>query len=257
MNEPPKAIRQHTVTEQIIEEVKQLIANGNYKYNDRIPTEHELAEMFSVSRSSVREAMKTLSYLGIMESQTSRGTRISNKNRLAREVATWSVLLSYRSVREAFLLGTALDIQSSIIAIESFQHNEALKEEMADRIDDILKRMTTAAVQDNYDEFRSAFCDFFDELYEISDNSIFISLQDCIDGLINDRICKAYQEEGAMLKTTMYLGHAWEAILNLSIHDMIDIFLDYGAFSFEVFSRHQDIIANEVPGSEEIPGEEE
>lgn len=233
-----KLIRQQTVTEQIVSEIRGLIASGQYKYNDKIPTEHELAEKFSVSRSSIREAMKTLNYLGIIESQTSRGTRISKKNRIAEEVAAWSVLLSYEDIREVFVLGTALDVQSAIIAIEYLRHDTTAYASVSKTMSGIFKSMSVASVQDNYDNFRKYFSDYFRELYSLTQNNVFIALNECIDGLINEKVCQAYYRTCVLLDTTMYLARTWESIQNLSVIDSVDAFQQYGAFAFDVFSHY-------------------
>jgi len=50
------------------------IEAGEYKLNDRLPSESELAKAFDVSRPVVREALMSLQALGLTESQTGRGT---------------------------------------------------------------------------------------------------------------------------------------------------------------------------------------
>ena len=50
------------------------IEAGEYKLNDRLPSESELARAFDVSRPVVREALMSLQALGMTASQTGRGT---------------------------------------------------------------------------------------------------------------------------------------------------------------------------------------
>ena len=50
-------IKQQTVVSQVMEQIRSLIAAGEYKPGDKIPTEKELAERFEIGRSSIREAM--------------------------------------------------------------------------------------------------------------------------------------------------------------------------------------------------------
>ena len=47
--------------------LKSYIVNENLKPGDRLPTETELANRFGVSRLSLREATKSLEFLGILE----------------------------------------------------------------------------------------------------------------------------------------------------------------------------------------------
>ena len=52
---------------QIIEEIKNIILVNNLLPGDTLPTENELTESLNVSKSSVREAIKILEAVGIVE----------------------------------------------------------------------------------------------------------------------------------------------------------------------------------------------
>jgi DNA-binding FadR family transcriptional regulator len=64
----------------IANRLKQYIAEGNLKPGDRLPTETELASSFGVSRLSLREATKSLEYLGILEARPGRGLTVGSVN---------------------------------------------------------------------------------------------------------------------------------------------------------------------------------
>mgnify|MGYP001412241314 CR=1 FL=1 len=49
-------IKQKTIVQQVMEQIKDFVASGALKPGDRLPTEIELAKSFGVSRSSIREA---------------------------------------------------------------------------------------------------------------------------------------------------------------------------------------------------------
>ncbi len=53
--------------EQILESIKSLIINENLVSGSKLPSERELAERFGVSRVPVREALKILEYIGILD----------------------------------------------------------------------------------------------------------------------------------------------------------------------------------------------
>ena len=58
----------------IIEKIISLIVSGELKTGDKLPGERVLAEKFSISRSSIREAFRTLEILGIIEVRHGGGT---------------------------------------------------------------------------------------------------------------------------------------------------------------------------------------
>jgi GntR family transcriptional regulator, transcriptional repressor for pyruvate dehydrogenase complex len=67
-------IKSTRIYEEIVRQVKQLIAEGRLKTGDRLPPERELAEKFVVSRTSVREALRALESLGFIEIRPGEGT---------------------------------------------------------------------------------------------------------------------------------------------------------------------------------------
>ena len=69
------------VSEGIIEQVRDLITSGRLKPGDRLPAERELAHTLSVSRSAVREAIRALESLGIVEARAGQGTFVASPQR--------------------------------------------------------------------------------------------------------------------------------------------------------------------------------
>src|SRR6059036_4339979 len=69
-------IKSTRIYEEIVRQVKQLIAEGKLKSGDRLPPERDLAEKFMVSRTSVREALRALQSLGLIEIRAGEGAFI-------------------------------------------------------------------------------------------------------------------------------------------------------------------------------------
>jgi len=67
-------IRPKKISEEIVDQVQQLIARGDLKPGERIPSERELAIQLGVSRPSVREALMVLEATGFIESRQGGGT---------------------------------------------------------------------------------------------------------------------------------------------------------------------------------------
>ncbi len=68
-----EVIRRSKVSEEVTKRIERLIAKG-LRPGDKLPAERELAEMFAVSRSSVRNAMRTLELVGLVEPRQGMGT---------------------------------------------------------------------------------------------------------------------------------------------------------------------------------------
>jgi GntR family transcriptional repressor for pyruvate dehydrogenase complex len=67
-------IKSTRIYEEIVRQVKTMIAEGRLKGGDRLPPERDLAEKFVVSRTSVREALRALESLGLVEIRPGEGT---------------------------------------------------------------------------------------------------------------------------------------------------------------------------------------
>ena len=69
-----RKIKRQSVASQVYEQLKQNIINGNWSAGEKIPSENDLVKMLGVSRISVREALKQLVSLGLLEARQGEGT---------------------------------------------------------------------------------------------------------------------------------------------------------------------------------------
>ncbi|MFZ5943249.1 MAG: FadR/GntR family transcriptional regulator [Bacillota bacterium] len=56
-----------SLSDKIVGQIKDMIFSGKLKPGDKLPSENELCDMFNVSRTSIREAVKILSGLGFLK----------------------------------------------------------------------------------------------------------------------------------------------------------------------------------------------
>ena len=73
-----KSLKKESVVQSVINRLTDAMRKKELKPGDKIPPEPELAESLGVARSSVREAIKILTYLGVLESKRSEGTFVCN-----------------------------------------------------------------------------------------------------------------------------------------------------------------------------------
>lgn len=67
-------VRRTKVYAEVASQIHRLIAQGRLEPGDRLPPERELAEMFGVSRTSVRDAIRVLEMRGLVEPRHGEGT---------------------------------------------------------------------------------------------------------------------------------------------------------------------------------------
>jgi DNA-binding FadR family transcriptional regulator len=67
-----------SVTDSVIEKIRDLIVSGQIQPGDRLPPEQELATRLSVSRSSLREAVRALSQANVLDVRRGDGTYVTS-----------------------------------------------------------------------------------------------------------------------------------------------------------------------------------
>jgi len=108
------AVRRKNLSEQVAARIKGLIVDNSLKPGDRLPTEQEMADRFGVSRVSVREATKALSFLGIIRAAPRRGLTVGeiDMGRVTEYLGFHFALSSYP---KAELLQTRVVIESGAL----------------------------------------------------------------------------------------------------------------------------------------------
>jgi len=100
-----------SLSDHIVEQIADLIARGALKPGDRIPSEKQLCEKFGVGRTSVREALRSLSVMGVLESHMGDGTFVaSDASRFLERSFQWGLILNPKMVSD--LIETRLMLES-------------------------------------------------------------------------------------------------------------------------------------------------
>lgn len=73
---PLQPIKKSRLYESAVDQIRSLILAYNYKPGDRLPSERELAEQLSIGRPSVREALRILGAMGLIEIRVGNGTYV-------------------------------------------------------------------------------------------------------------------------------------------------------------------------------------
>lgn len=137
--------------EEIVSNIKHIIEEDKLIPGDKIPSERELAERLSVGRSSIREGLRSLELLGIIETRRGEGTFLCD--------ITNHKLIDMLGM---FLISedTAVDdFKETIWALESFCLQSVLEKEWNDEKRIVLMALIERAENDK--EKRNQFANFF------------------------------------------------------------------------------------------------
>lgn len=188
-----KIIKQKTVVAQVMEELKELIARGRFKPHDKIPPENELAEMFGVSRPTIREAIKIFNYLGVLESFTGKGTYVSTRENISTEALTWSILLGDIELTELIEIRVIIEERSLKKITKGYAADRTSVVDIIDQLDAQVEAMRESSRDFNPGKLTQADYDFHAAIIEGGRNSLFIAIYETLRSFMHEEISRTHQ----------------------------------------------------------------
>ncbi len=130
------SLKKESVVQSVINRLTEGMKRGELKPGDKIPTEPELAESLGVARSSVREAIKILTYLGVLESKRHEGTFVCNGFEESMiDPMVYGIILNQDSFENLMELREMTEAGMMRLAIKN--HDEAELAELENRLNDM------------------------------------------------------------------------------------------------------------------------
>lgn len=185
---PLKKVKQKTVVDQVMDQIKELIASGEYKPGDKIPTEMELAKDFGLGRSSIREAIKIFNYLGVLESRAAIGTIVRERSQISTEALTWSLLLGEDEFEEMVELRGAIELRCMCRLATDIEKNNPAALELFTKLEDIVNKMNICAEKKDYNKISDLDLSFHLKVIEYSENDLFNSLYETLKAFLKEEV---------------------------------------------------------------------
>ena len=201
-----KVVQTSRLYQQIVQQIEESIDKGELKEGDQLPAERELAQQFGVSRTAVREAVKTLSEKGLVEAYAGRGTFITNGS-------TNSIRNTLdRMIRNGPLEGTVhLAEMREILEPEiAFLAAKRADQETISAMQESISVMDAARMDP--EAFIEGDLDFHLALAEAAGNPLILSLIDSIVGLLREQRMRTYYTEGGPERGQYHHKRILEAI---------------------------------------------
>lgn len=164
----------------VIEKIQQMIIDGTLKVGDRLPPERELTEQLGVGRPALREALKALEILGLIESRHGSGNYVVNHVQES----------SFKPLSISFLLnnGSPSDVLDMRYCLECFAVRIAAEKADETDIQHLNNLMDDMKAADNAADKAAADRDFHFELVKISGNLLFRNTLESISFLMDNFI---------------------------------------------------------------------
>lgn len=167
MKNSMQQINKSKISDQIIEQIMTLIEKGKLTAGSKLPTENEMMEQLGVGRSSLREAIKALSLIGVIEVKHGRGIYVSAfPESFSRLSLKWRDLRGRAKVEKIVEARKLLEFMILQVVIE--RANEHDIRELRDKFEQML------VARDNRDEFVKTDMEFHFAIAKASHNDILI-----------------------------------------------------------------------------------
>lgn len=185
-----KKIKRGTLAEKITEQIRDLIAAGSLKPGDKLPSERELVEMFGVGRPSVREAMHSLAFIGVLEIRPGDGTYLTDTQPLLSEQFAISNAFHRYTSFELIEVRQAIEIESAGLA--------ALRVTEEDKEKIMATCKKAIASRGNQEEYIQADLLFHKAIVEATQNRFLSQMLEVARGLDKNPLYYSLQENKHM-----------------------------------------------------------
>ncbi|KDR94047.1 transcriptional regulator, GntR family [Peptoclostridium litorale DSM 5388] len=226
-------IKNKKLYEQVIEQIQNMIMNGQLKRGDKLPSERELAETLGVSRTSIREALRALEILGVIESRQGEGNFINGSIK--------SGFFEQLSIVFRLDEGSSLDVLDlrKIIEVEAAGLAAA---RITDKQSDELGKLIDEFEKAKNNEVESARLDkeIHYKIASITGNKLIVNLLETISSLMESFIKDARQKIQEKDETRMILVKQHKMICSAIMERNVEK-------SMKAMKEHLDYINNIYP----------
>lgn len=178
-----KIIKRDSLSKQVSDKLEAMIEAGTYRVGDRFPTEPELMEMFSVSRNTVREAVQSLTWAGLLDVKQGDGTYVRASNRF------------YANMKQRCANVSLRDISETRNCLETKIARLAAQRRTQEDIDNIRRALSKRKNQStDAKENTQADLEFHLAIAEASHNAILIDVYKSISTYLESQIAERLEE---------------------------------------------------------------
>ena len=203
-------IKRHAKLSNLVaEQIQQLILAKTIKPGDRLPSERELGDQFQVSRTVIREAIRTLEARGLLDSQSGSGNYVRAlqggdvSNSLEMYLSSQDQTFSFADIME---VRRVLEVQTVKLAAER------ATPEIIDRLDEIVEKMCHS--QGDFDAFSKWDLEYHLTIAKACKNELFVILMEPLAGALFEEIWTASTTPGAVEDACSFHGRILDAIRN-------------------------------------------
>jgi DNA-binding FadR family transcriptional regulator len=183
------------VTDEAIEKIKGMIVSGALRPGDRLPKESELAARLGLSRNSLREAVRALSLIRILDVRQGDGTYVTSLDPQLLLEAMSFVVDFHRDDTVLEFLAVRRILEPAATAMAAARISERQLDELAEQLDGL-------GTSPSVEELVACDLEFHRAIVRTSGNSVLCSLLDGLSGpTTRARIWRGLTQQDAVGRT--------------------------------------------------------
>ena len=195
-----KPVSRVTLGDQVATQIAAQISEGFWHPGDRLPAESELCMTLRIGRSTLREALKSLAYVGLVQMRPGEGTYVTdNAHSLAHRIHTRGILKSEKELQDVSEARLILETELAAMAAERLEAGDL------ERLEQILGEMKQCLDGDGH-HYAALDVDFHLAIAKSSKNQLMYELLAPIRHVLQDFIAKSQQLPG--IKENAHEHHA-------------------------------------------------
>jgi len=189
---PHRPLKKVRLYEEVADQIKQSIFDGHLKPGDQVPPERELAEMFNVGRPTIREALRTLTVLGLIESKQGQKGAVVKETDITQYMETLREQMSWLIKADKNTLEDLWEVRKNIELGVSHAVSRNACDEDLNGLNDFIETMAKAG--DHFEVYISAAADFHKRLAQLSGNKIFYIIWSMIQDILHKGYSSNHRE---------------------------------------------------------------
>ncbi len=201
------AIQRKRLSEQVADQLKEMIVSKHYQPNEKLPVESELARHFGVSRITIRDAIRQLDIMGILDVRQGAGTFVREITPTA-YIKTLLPMLSMdnNSLKEIFEVRQVIECKSAELAAANATESDLSHVRVP------LGQMAAAVRAGKLKLYNELDVRFHYEVVKCTHNQILITIQELLSDLIEGSVSMGITPINALDRSLLFHQKIYEAI---------------------------------------------
>lgn len=192
------SINKKKLADSVIEEIKRMIQSGELKEGDKLPNQNAFAAQLGVSRTSLREALSTLTRIGVIEQRPGYGTVFRSRiPALFTDHLTPPLISDKQATIELIEARRFIEIGAAELSVKNVS-SEQIKE-----MGLLIKEMTRSLKEGRIDDYIEQDVAFHFSIAKASHNRFLVNLFVTIRGFMEQYMRESFHLLPYMLERSL------------------------------------------------------